>query len=249
MLTLVTRPESQSHDFVAALAACGVEAVCVPTIAIGPPDSWDACDLALEQLDHYDALVFTSANGVRAFIERMAFRGHNCDELPAGFGLGRRTKEVMIDCGITVVPTDDALNASALASEICTFMTQSGYDGVEAMRFLFPCGDKARVELPETLISHGAIIDQVVVYSNRTADPAGAERVQQLFDNGEISVVTFFSPSAVDGFITLFPAFKDLHRARVKLAAIGETTAASIRAHGNRTSSPQHLMQRPLLLM
>ncbi len=232
MLILVTRPESQAREFCDALAARGAETICLPTIAIGEPDDWGAADLALEQLDGYDALVFTSANGVRGFIARMAQRGHNCDELPAGFGLGRRTKEVMAECGITVVPTDDALDAAGLAEEICTFMRHGGYDGIEGMRFLFACGDKARPELPEALAQHGGIVDRIVVYANRPADPAGTARVASLLDSGAIACVTFFSPSAVDAFLQLFPTFRSTQRSHTKLAVIGNTTAAAIRTHG-----------------
>lgn len=227
---LVLRAVDQSKEFADALAANGLEAVCVPVIEILPAEDWAACDAALIDIENIEALVFTSANGVRYFVERMARVGRTCDDLPAAFGLGSKTQATMIDCGLNLLPTDPAMNAAALASEICSFMTNAGYEGLEGMRFLFPCGDKARTELPAALHEHGAVVDSVVVYRNVPASSTTTAPMRELFDEHAIACVAFFSPSQVDAFVALIPEFQEKFRKGVIIAAIGMTTTAALQA-------------------
>jgi uroporphyrinogen III methyltransferase / synthase len=48
----------------------GAEVIVQPAIRISPPADWRPVDDALGRLDEYDWLVFSSANGVRAVVER-----------------------------------------------------------------------------------------------------------------------------------------------------------------------------------
>jgi len=227
---LVTRAAAQAQEFCDMLTQQGFEPICMPTIEIAPADDWTAVDAAFRNIQSYDALVFTSANAVTYFIERMARAGANCDMLPAGFGLGKKTKEAMTNCGIHLAPTADALDAKMLASEICTFMTQSGFDGITGMKFLFPCGYKAREELPQALRVHGAIVEPVVVYKTSIPSTNNVAEIESLFAKNEIACVSFFSPSAVENFLALFPDFKTKN-GNVAIAAIGETTAEAMHSH------------------
>ncbi len=228
---LVTRPLSQAKEFCELLGKQGIESVCLPMIEIAPIDNWAPVDAAFRRIGSYDALVFTSANAVEYFIERMARAGANCDMLPAGFGVGKKTKEAMSTYGIDVAPTADTLNAKMLASEICTFLTQAGYEGVTGMKFLFPCGEKAREELPAALAEHGAVVDSLPVY--KTILPSGIDdarirEIEAMFAQNTIVCVAFFSPSAVENFLILFPDFPTKYTANV--AAIGATTADALRS-------------------
>lgn len=225
---LVTRPADQATDFTRELARLGIDSICVGVTTISPLTDWTAVDAALSDIESYDALIFTSANGVRFFIERMARTGRNCDEMPAAFGLGSKTKSVMEDCGLTVINTDDALNANGLAGEICTFMSSAGFDGIEGMRFLFPCGDKARTELPAALRAHGAFVDAVVVYHNVPSPPDHVRHALDQIAAGAIDCIAFFAPSQVQAFFHFIPALPPA----IRTAAIGETTAAALRDAG-----------------
>jgi len=68
---LITRPEGQAKDFIEALKAQGAEVVSFPTIRIAPPRDWITVDNAIENLTTYDALIFTSVNGVKFFFQRL----------------------------------------------------------------------------------------------------------------------------------------------------------------------------------
>lgn len=226
---LVTRPADQGREFGDALQRAGLEPMYAPMIEIVPTNDWTATDTALQAIDEYDALVFTSVNGVRFFVERMSRTGRNCDEMPAAFGVGKRTKATIVDCGLTLIPTDDTMTAEGLAGEICTYLSGAGFQGVEGMRFLFPCGDKAREELPDALRTHGAIVDPIIVYVNRPVSSASSAQIIAAVDRGEIAAAAFFSPSQVDAFLAFFPTLIADHRASLVIAAIGETTAGALR--------------------
>ena len=50
---LVTRQEEQSREFVTAIEQRGGSALLFPMIRIMDPDSWVACDAAIERLDSH----------------------------------------------------------------------------------------------------------------------------------------------------------------------------------------------------
>ncbi|RLB73921.1 MAG: HemD protein, partial [Deltaproteobacteria bacterium] len=57
---LVTRPQTQTADFVSLLEQQGGEAICIPTIEIVPPESYAPLDFVLRDLDEFDILILTS---------------------------------------------------------------------------------------------------------------------------------------------------------------------------------------------
>ncbi len=74
---VVTRPREQGLPASARLEAMGAEVLLAPTVEIGPLANNAPLDAAIDRLSDYDWLVFTSANGVRFFVERLAERGRD----------------------------------------------------------------------------------------------------------------------------------------------------------------------------
>src|SRR4030042_2872378 len=74
---LITRAREQSGDFAAQLKKRGAEVIEFPTIEIVPPLHWGAVDRAMDRLKSYDWIIFTSANGVTFFWQRVKERGKN----------------------------------------------------------------------------------------------------------------------------------------------------------------------------
>jgi len=68
---VVTRAKGQADALGARLRALGAAALELPTIEIRPAADYGPLDGAIAQLDSYDWLIFTSANGVRFFIDRL----------------------------------------------------------------------------------------------------------------------------------------------------------------------------------
>src|SRR5213080_617361 len=69
---LITRAASQSAELRSSLEELGARVIECPTIQIVPPKTWKPVDEAIRRLQSYDWLLFTSANAVEQFMDRMA---------------------------------------------------------------------------------------------------------------------------------------------------------------------------------
>src|SRR5579863_9319574 len=72
---VVTRAAAKATRFAAHLRALGADAIEFPTIASAPPSSYQQLDQALADASSFDWIIFTSATGVNAFVERMRTLG------------------------------------------------------------------------------------------------------------------------------------------------------------------------------
>ena len=66
---VITRPRAQAGSLRTLLEAQGAEVIEFPSIRVVPLDDYAAVDRAIERLEEYRWLVFTSQNGVAAFVE------------------------------------------------------------------------------------------------------------------------------------------------------------------------------------
>jgi uroporphyrinogen III methyltransferase / synthase len=71
---VITRAAAQAQRFVDLLEAQGARVLAAPTIAIEPPPSWQPLDAALEAIDSFAWVVFTSVNGVTMVDRRLTAR-------------------------------------------------------------------------------------------------------------------------------------------------------------------------------
>ncbi len=227
---LVTRSRDQASELVRRLEDLGARCIECATIAIIPPDRWDEVDRELDQLDRYDWLIFTSANGVAFFLSRLLERGMDLRALKGLkiAAVGDKTALALKDYYLRpdLVPREfkgEGLSESFLAL------------GVKGKRFLFPRALKAREILPETLTTAGAEVVVLPVYQNVV--PVGQEKeLLQELQEKRIDLVTFTSSSTVTNFFKLLdcdnrPALMDLI-AGVTVAAIGPVTARTVQEEG-----------------
>src|SRR5260370_37151632 len=108
---VITRAAAQASAFARLLSAAGADVLEAPTIAIGPPDSWEPLDAALERLSTFQWVVFTSVNGVAMVGTRLADRGLGWTALAGAraAAIGPATAAALEACGVRadVVPRDD----------------------------------------------------------------------------------------------------------------------------------------------
>src|SRR5262249_45080612 len=72
---LVTRPRQQAGELMSRLTTLGAVPVLLPAVEAKPPADWGPVDRAIERVNEYDWLVFTSVNGVSFFLERLLALG------------------------------------------------------------------------------------------------------------------------------------------------------------------------------
>ena len=225
---LVTRAKTQASELSDLIRAQGGEPIECPTIDFVPPDDWAEVDEAIEQLATYQWLVLTSVNGVKAFMQRLWHHGHDARAL-AGLQIcciGPRTAEEVRRFGIDADLVPETFQAEGLIDVLKRA-------GVSGQRVLLARAAQAREVLPEELERSGAFVRVVKVY--KTVVPViKRERVQQLFREHSIDVVTFASSSTVRNFSQLFDGAHDLKK-RLNgtiIASIGPITAKTIRETG-----------------
>lgn len=221
---VVTRPEEQAGEFARLLAAEGAEAILFPTIRIAPPASWDGVDRALEGLEGYDWIVFTSANGVKHFFARLRDRGGDVRDLKGVriCTIGPATAATVEGMGIRVDLVPDEYISEGVVRAF-------GNVNLRGKRVLLPRAAEARDVIPEGLANRGAAVDIVTAYRT-VRSKSRKEDLQALLDAGRVDVVTFTSPSTVVNFKKIMRSAP--LPAKVRIACIGPVTAAAAKKQG-----------------
>lgn len=222
---LITRSKNASAEFHSMLESRGASILCLPTIEIADPDSWDECDATIWKIAEYDSVCFTSTNAVKKFIQRIRLtHPHALNTLAARnlYAAGEKTKVTLEANGFSVQPILRNYSAENLAH---SFYGQN----ITGKHFLFPKSNIARDVIPKELRSLGAIVDEIVTYKTVVPEPENLEHIHTFLKNGTINVVTFFSPSSVRNFMEMI-GVEALQR--ILVAVIGPTTAAAAKEAG-----------------
>jgi uroporphyrinogen-III synthase len=207
------------------LESRGASVVCLPTIEIVDPNSWDDCDSKIWKLADYDSVCFTSKNTVEKFVQRIRLiRPQALNTLATRnlYAVGEKTKSTLEANGFSVLPIPLKHSAENLAH---SFYGQN----ILGKRFLFPKSNIASDVLPIELRSLGAIVDEIVTYKTVIPEPENLEHIRTLLTNEQIEIITFFSPSSVRNFLEMI-SFEELQR--VLIAVIGPTTAEAVKDAG-----------------
>lgn len=228
---IVTRPRPQVPRFAALLEAYGAEVVAVPTIQLEPPDDLGPLDAAIGELSRFDWVVFTSANGVAAFGERLARAGLDARALSRArlAAVGPETAEALRSLGLQADLVPDEFRAEGLAAVLRPHVGPGS-------EVLLVRATEAREVLPRELEALGARV--VIAPAYRTVPvKEGADLVLTLLETRGVDAVTFTSSSTVRGFLGLLPS-EEIRRllAGVALAAIGPITAATLAEYGLEVS-------------
>lgn len=220
---VVTRAAAQAAALVGRLRELGADAIELPAIEIRPPADWTELDAAIARLHEYDWLVFTSANGVRFFLERLhasppgarAFQGRIC-------AIGPATRRALEEAHLK----PDLVPAEYVAESIVSALSSAELTG---RRILLPRAAGARDLLPEQLRLRGARVDVLEAY--RTVPPAElAEKARALLAaEPRPDWVTFTSSSTVRHLVEAVGA-EALRGLRI--ASIGPVTSATVRRYG-----------------
>ncbi|MDP2158504.1 MAG: uroporphyrinogen-III C-methyltransferase, partial [Nitrospirota bacterium] len=110
---LVTREHSGGFE---SLEELGAEVLQFSTIEIVPPASWNDLDKAIEHIQGYDWLIFTSANGVKYFFARLFEKGIDIRRLNGIriCTIGTKTEAAVNKFGIRVDLVPDEFLAEGL---------------------------------------------------------------------------------------------------------------------------------------
>ncbi len=226
---LVTRAQSQSAGLSELLRREGAAPVQFATIRIQPTDDWSAVDAALRDITHYDWVVFTSANAVRIWMERLHAVTLDVRALVSVrvAAIGPATADALRVAGVHVnlVPPESVAESALEAL---------GAEGVEGRKFLLPQAAAARTVLADGLEAAGAAVTVVQLYDTLPAQEDDGAVLSEIAA-GRIDAVTFTSSSTVRSFAQYVGGTDVAVLLRgIKVACIGPITATTAREFGIR---------------
>jgi uroporphyrinogen III methyltransferase/synthase len=223
---LVTRAAEQADELVTERRRAGAQPLVVPLLRIAPPEDPEPLADALSRAADFDALVFASANAVRACAALAGERGLALGAPPPRVVcVGRATARAAFDGGWSVHWVGAGQGAAALLEELRESFPPAG------RRFLLPRSAIGRDELARGLRAAGAQVEEVEAYRNLPA-AVDAARLSREVAEGRLPVVTLTSTSAALRLLELLDAEARAALPRCIVAAIGPTTAAALRERG-----------------
>jgi uroporphyrinogen III methyltransferase/synthase len=222
---VVTRARAQADALSSRLEALGACVIEAPAIEICPAGDSRPLDEAIANLNGYDWVIFTSANGVRFFLDRLDRSSADLRALRAKLcAIGPATRAALQALHLKV----DLMGREYVAESLLEAFAPHDLRG---RRVLLPRAAVARDTIPVELERRGARVDVVEAY--RTQPPARTG--QEVCPTADC--ITFTSSSTVRNFVAMFGI--DALRG-AKAVSIGPVTTATARELGVQIAAEAH---------
>jgi uroporphyrinogen III methyltransferase/synthase len=224
---LVTRPRAQAGALTQALAERGAVPFVLPTVEVREPADWAPVDAALGRLGEYQWLVFTSANGVHAFLGRLPHVGRDLRALGGVklAAIGPKTAEALRDYHLAPDLVPERYQSEDLAAALKAVVRPGD-------RVLLARADRGRDLLRDELAGACAV-EQIAVYAQVDAVETD-EAVLDALRRGEIDYVTLTSSNIARALVGRLDAAARgrLASGAVRLVTISPVTSAAVRELG-----------------
>ena len=218
---VVTRAREQADALSARLRSLGAAVIEIPTIEIRPAADYGPLDRAIADLARYDWLIFTSANGVRYFVDRLDRSASDLRALRARIcAIGPATRAAVEALHLKV----DLMGREYVAEGLLEAFAAHDLAG---QRVLLPRAAVARDLVPVELARRGAQVDVVEAYRTAVPDEAAAQARAVFGAPRQPDCVTFTSSSTVQNFVAAAGVVPG-----VKAVSIGPVTTRTARSLG-----------------
>ncbi len=217
---LVTRPRHQAGDLVRRLENLGASVVPLPAIEVRDLSDWSAVDHALHQLDAFQWLVFTSANGVHAFVRRLRQVGRDLRALGSLriAVIGPATAETLRGYHLEPDLMPEEYRSESLVAAL--------RERVKGQRVLLARADRGREILRDELAAI-ADVEQVAVYAQVDAPTAA---LRDILRDGPLDFVTLTSSNIARALLRDLDADARalILAGKVRLVTISPVTSAAV---------------------
>lgn len=216
---LITREQAQAQSFSRLITEAGGHPIIVPLLEINCVVQ-EKHHALWKQIDRFEWLFFTSANGVECFFKNLEEASARVADCRIAV-VGTKTEQALKKYGhvATFIPT--TYNADTMASEFIEKYPNK-------QRLLLVRGNRSRPVLPDQFIQHGYDVETIEVYETGTNRNARNTLETVLLQN-KLDFITFTSPSTVTAFVELVDVQKYLHLVCV---CIGTTTQQAAQEQG-----------------
>jgi uroporphyrinogen III methyltransferase/synthase len=203
------------------LEALGAHVLAHPAIRVADPPDWAPVDAALDRLEEYDWLVFSSGNGVDYLLRRLFDHGWDARRFGrtrlAAVGAGTAERLARYHLRADLVPE------KFVAESLAAGLIAEAKDG----RFLIARASRGRQVLAEALRDAGAHVDQIVVYANVDVEEPAPE-VAAALAAGTVDWVAVTSSATAHSLARLYGE----KLGAVRFASIGPIASASLHELG-----------------
>jgi uroporphyrinogen III methyltransferase/synthase len=219
---VVTRAPDQAAELSDRLRSLGADAVELPVISIQPAENPGLLDQAIECLETYDWLIFTSVNGVRFFLDRLDHSPRDLRALKAKIcAIGPATRRTVESLHLKVDLMPDEYVAESLVKAFAS-------EPLNGKRVLLPRAAVARDLIPTQLSKLGAHVDVVEAYRNVVPAEAAAHAREIFSAAKKPDWITFTSSSTVQNLLAI--AGRGTLDG-IRIASIGPVTSETARAN------------------
>lgn len=194
---LITRPAHQADSLGDRLTELGARVLYQPAIEIAPPSDPGPLDQAIDHLDRFQWLVFSSRNGVEYFLQRLFHRGLDLRALAHCrlATIGPATSAALREYHLVADLEPQEYRAESLAAELEPL--------ARGQNFLLLRASRGREVLAESLTAAGGHVEQVVVYDSRDISQPDPE-IAQTLAAGEIGWATVTSSAIARSLVGMF---------------------------------------------
>ncbi|MBF0588889.1 MAG: uroporphyrinogen-III synthase [Magnetococcales bacterium] len=226
---LITRPQPGNDATAHRVRQLGGEALQMPVLTIHPPKNPEPLQRAMNNLDRFDGVVITSANGARALLAHPP-----CPmDAPTLYAVGKKSAAPLEQAGYKVMLPPHAADAEVLAKALINVPNSP-------RRLLILQAEIGRDNLIQHLTKAGRTVTRVVAYRAKPLETI-TPLVMQALEKGHLDAVLFFSSRSAESFITRLPD-PAARLQQVTLAAISPLTARTLQRLGH---PPQVIAQTP----
>lgn len=211
---LIMKTEQAESEMSQKLYELGAEVTEFPLIQIGEPTNWKEIDDALEQIEKFTWIFFTSQNGVNYFFDRMKQKKKDirCLWKANIFCIGERTKKAIEEKGLFVNEIPNEYNSDSAVLKIKQFLSKE--DNV-----LLPVSEIADVKIQHAIEEIGATYDRVTAYSNKKNVDYDTIIIEKI-KNNYYSALIFTSSSQVKNYYEIMRT----ETGKAKVLSIGSAT-------------------------
>lgn len=210
---LITRDKNVANDMAENLQLFGAKTKLLPLIDI------EFKNFEIEKIDKYKAILFNSANGVRAFLNN--FKNIDFIKNKKIGAVGEKTKEVLEENNIKVDFFPEKYLVDELAKETTNFTTEND-DILIITSNISPCDTEKYKKI------YNRNFEKVELYNTNKIIYDKDIIIENLKD---IDMIIFLSSSAVDAFYESLR--KDISLVKdIKIISIGPSTSKTLKNYG-----------------
>ncbi|KAG9267548.1 uroporphyrinogen-III synthase isoform X1 [Astyanax mexicanus] len=239
--------ESGPDPYIKELALYGHSATLIPVLSFKFV-SLNVLSDKLFQPEKHGGLIFTSPRAVEAvkMCLESSSRRSEWDAVKdqwnrkSVYVVGKATASLVEDLGLTSCGEN-----SGTADVLSRLIIER--EGPEIQPLLFPCGSLKREVLPTALRQNGIPLETLTVYQTSEHPDLEKNITHYFTEQGVPASIAFFSPSGVKFCLNTLKGLAGTKLDKIKLAAVGPTTADALEAEGLRVGctaekpTPQHL--------